>query len=108
MISYALDDHHVAAFSLLLVTVHLLKPEIEPSWRMISEYEIGRHNWVMRLAFGCWAASVIAVAAALGPSASALGEAALVVVALGPLGAAVFAADPITTPPEATSVAHRL
>ena len=97
----------VGAFSLLLVVLHVLKPEIEPSWRMISEYEIGRHGWLMRLAFVCWSASVVAVAAALWPYASFLGAAALVVVALGPLGAAVFATDPITTPPGATSVEHR-
>src|SRR5262245_23784044 len=97
----------VAAFSILLVTVHLLKPEIDPSWRMISEYEIGRYGWLMRLAFVCWSVSVVADAVVLGPYASTLGQAALVVVALGPLGAAVFATDPITTPPESTSVAHR-
>jgi hypothetical protein len=43
----------VAAFSILLVRVHVLKPEIDPSWRMISEYEIGRYGWLMRLAFVC-------------------------------------------------------
>ena len=44
----------VGAFSLLLVLLHVLKPEIDPSWRMISEYEIGRYGWAMRLAFVCW------------------------------------------------------
>jgi Protein of unknown function (DUF998) len=97
----------VGAFSLLLALLHVLKPEIDPSWRMISEYEIGRHGWIMRLAFLCWAASVVAVAVALGPHASPLGSAALVAVALGPLGAAIFATDPITTPTASTSVAHR-
>jgi hypothetical protein len=64
----------VAAFSILLVLVHVFKPEIDPSWRMISEYEIGHHDWIMQLAFVCWSASVF--------------------------GAAVFATDPITTPPD--------
>jgi Protein of unknown function (DUF998) len=89
----------VAAFSPLLIIVHVLKPEIDPSWRMISEYEIGRHGWLMRLAFVCWSVSVLAVAVALWPYASILGDVALVVVGVGPLGAAVFATDPITTPP---------
>jgi Protein of unknown function (DUF998) len=97
----------VAAFSPLLIIVHVLKPEIDPSWRMISEYEIGRHGWLMRLAFVCWSVSVLAVAVALWPYASILGDVALVVVGVGPLGAAVFATDPITTPRESTSVAHR-
>src|SRR5215204_1579526 len=76
----------VAAFSLLLVIVHVLKPEIDPSWRMISEYEIGRHGWLMRLAFVCWSVSVFAVAVALWPYASILGDVALVVVGVGPIG----------------------
>jgi Protein of unknown function (DUF998) len=97
----------VGAFSLLFALLHVLKPEIEPSRRMISEYEIGRHGWIIRLAFVCWAASVVAISVALWPYADLLGCAALVAVALGPLGAAIFATDPITTPPESTSVAHR-
>jgi Protein of unknown function (DUF998) len=98
----------VAAFSLLLAIVHVLKPEISPSWRMISEYEIGRYGWIMRLAFVCWSANVFAVAVALQPYASFLGSAALFVVAVGPLGAAIFATEPITTPWPSTGVAHRL
>jgi hypothetical protein len=98
----------VAAFSLLLAIVHVLKPEIEPSWRMISEYEIGRYGWIMRLAFVCWSASVFAVAVALQPYAAFIGSAALFVVAVGPLGAAVFATEPITTPTGSTGIAHRL
>ncbi len=98
----------VAAFSLLLAIVHVLKPEISPSWRMISEYEIGRYGWIMRLAFVCWSASVFAVAVALQPYASFLASAALFVVAVSPLGAAIFATEPITTPWPSTGVAHRL
>ena len=30
----------VASFSVLLILLHFLKPELDPSWRMISEYEI--------------------------------------------------------------------
>jgi hypothetical protein len=98
----------VAAFSLLLAIVHVLKPEISPSWRMISEYEIGRYGWIMRLGFVCWSASVFAVAVALQPYTGILGGAALFVVAVGPAGAAVFATEPITTPWPSTGVAHRL
>jgi hypothetical protein len=98
----------VAAFSLLLAVVHVLKPEISPSWRMISEYEIGRYGWFMRLAFVCWSASVFAVAVASQPYVHFLRSAALFLVAVGPLGAAVFATEPITTPAGSTGVAHRL
>jgi hypothetical protein len=98
----------VAAFSVLLVIAHVVKPEISPSWRLISEYEIGRYGWIMRLAFVCWSTSVFAVWPALRldvpPS---LGSAALFLVALGPLGAAIFATEAITTLPGSTGVCTR-
>ena len=42
-----------AIFLGLLALLHFLKPELDPAWRMISEYEIGRFGWMMRLAFFC-------------------------------------------------------
>jgi hypothetical protein len=98
----------VAAFSVLLVIAHVLKPEVSPSWRMISEYEIGRYGWIMRLAFVCWSTSVFAVALALRLDVPSLESAALFLVAVGPLGAAIFATEPITRPAGSTGVAHRL
>jgi hypothetical protein len=56
------------AFLLLLLLLHLIKPEIDPKWRWISEYEIGSFGWMMRLAFFCWGAGVIALAVTLWPS----------------------------------------
>ena len=38
-------------FILLLVLMHLIKPEIDPDWQPISEYALGRNGWMMRLAF---------------------------------------------------------
>ena len=46
-----------ATFVILLAALHFIKPELDPSWRMVSEYAIGRHDWVMRLAFLSWALS---------------------------------------------------
>jgi hypothetical protein len=40
-----------ALFLVLIAVLHILKPEYDPSWRMISEYAIGRFGWVMQLAF---------------------------------------------------------
>ena len=48
-------------FLIILFLLHFLKRELDPSWRMISEYEIGRFGWLMRLAFFCWGASVLAL-----------------------------------------------
>ena len=81
----------------LVAILHRVEPEFDPSWRMLSEYSLGPHGWLMRVAFLAGGTSVIAVAVALGNWAwpASLG---LVVVACGPLGAAVVDTDPITTP----------
>jgi hypothetical protein len=36
-----------ATFLVLLAALHFIKPELDPSWRMVSEYEIGRYGWVI-------------------------------------------------------------
>ena len=36
---------------LLLGSLHLLEPEFNPSWRFLSQYELGEFGWLMRLAF---------------------------------------------------------
>ena len=38
---------------LLLASLHLLSPGFSPSWRMISEYALGRYAWVLSLMFLC-------------------------------------------------------
>jgi hypothetical protein len=88
----------VASFSALLVLLHFLKPELDPSWRMISEYEIGRYGWMMRLAFLCWSASFFTLTAALFQKASTVAEVLLAIVGVGAFVAALFAPDPTTTP----------
>ena len=34
----------VALFLFLLATLHFIEPEFDPSKRLISEYELGRHG----------------------------------------------------------------
>jgi len=88
----------------LVIILHVVEPEYDPSWRMISEYSLGRHAWLMRLAFIAMAITPAATCVALWPFGGGwtLG---LAIVALGPLGAAFVDADPITTPrAEATAV----
>src|SRR5262245_58805908 len=41
----------VAVFPTLVAVLHAIEPEFDPSWRMLSEYAIGHHGWVMALAF---------------------------------------------------------
>ena len=41
-----------AATSLvLLAALHALSPEFDPSWRMVSEYALGRYGWGLALMF---------------------------------------------------------
>jgi Protein of unknown function (DUF998) len=81
----------------LIVLLHILEPEYDPSWRMLSEYSLGRYGVLMRAAFLAMSTAVIAVAVALWGTAGSwsLG---LILVAIGPLGAAFVDTDPITTP----------
>jgi hypothetical protein len=81
----------------LIAILHVLEPEYDPSWRMISEYSLGRHGWVMRLAFVTMAMGLSATCVALCPFGGAW-TIGLAAVALGALGAAFIDADPIMTP----------
>ena len=49
----------------LLLSLHVLSPEFSPAWRMISEYEIGRHGWLIRAAVFCWSIGFFGLAVVL-------------------------------------------
>jgi hypothetical protein len=40
---------------IFLTSLHILSPEFDPSWRMVSEYALGNYNWVLSLMFITWA-----------------------------------------------------
>lgn len=70
-----------------LLVLHVVSPELAPSWRMVSEYANGRYPWLLTLMFVGWAVSSFALLAALWPlSATALGKAGLVFLALAGVG----------------------
>ncbi len=50
---------------LLLAGLHILSPEFDPSWRMVSEYANGHYGWVLSLMFVTWALSSWALAIAI-------------------------------------------
>jgi uncharacterized protein DUF998 len=52
---------------LMLAVLHLLSPEFNPSWRMVSEYANGGYDWVLSLMFASWAVSSWALAFAIWP-----------------------------------------
>jgi hypothetical protein len=100
------------AFYVVLALLHLLKPEIDPSWRFISEYAIGRHGWLMSLAFLLYSVAWLALFVAVRPWChTRLGRAGLALVltsAAGLLIAGLFPTDPITTPRAQVTTTGRL
>jgi hypothetical membrane protein len=54
-----------AATLLLLASLHVLSPEFDPSFRMVSEYALGHYGWVLSLMFLAWGMSAWALALAL-------------------------------------------
>ena len=89
-------------FLILLGALHLIEPEIDPSWHMISEYEIGRYGWVMQLAFLCLALSsvglVVAIRSQIETIGGWIGLALLLLSAAGTTIAAFYVTDPMNTP----------
>jgi Protein of unknown function (DUF998) len=102
-----------AIFLAILLLLHFLEPEFDPSWRMISEYEIGHYGWMMSLAFFCWGGSVLALFVAIGRSlrtiAGLIGRGWLLVIGFALFGAGIFITNPITdTTPSTANSLHTL
>jgi hypothetical protein len=101
-----------ALFLVLLAVLHILKPEYDPSWRMISEYEIGKFGWVMQLAFFSLAIANLSAIAAVWSQAKSIigyiGLGLLLVAATGLIIGGIFPSDPITTDPEALSASGKM
>lgn len=45
----------------LLTALHILSPELDPSWRMVSEYALGEYGWVLSLMFLTWGLSCVSL-----------------------------------------------
>lgn len=96
-----------AIFVIILSLLHFLKPELDPAWRMISEYEIGRLGWMMRLAFFSWGASVLAIVVATRPFLQTTSRLWFVLIATALVGAGIFRTNPITdTTPDWVNTIH--
>ncbi len=61
------------AVLLLLAGLHVLSPEFDPSWRVVSEYANGRYGWVLSLMFASWALSSWALAVTVRSQVNAIG-----------------------------------
>ena len=82
------------AFLAILFSLHFIKPEFDPSWRLISEYEVGRFGWLMTLAFVCWGGSVLtlqqAIQTSMRTTSGRIGRWWLGLIGVAMIGAGVF------------------
>lgn len=83
-----------AAVILLLASLHVLSPEFDPSWRMVSEYANGQYGWVLSLMFASWAVSTWALAYTIWSQVKTIGSkiglAFLIAAGIGEAMASVF------------------
>ena len=86
---------------LLLILLHFLKPDFDPSWRMVSEYAIGDWGWAMHITFILFAASsfscFFALRSKIKSTTGKIGLVFLITAAISLSFAAIFGTDPITT-----------
>jgi RNA polymerase sigma factor (sigma-70 family) len=77
-----------------LAGLHVLSPEFDPSWRVVSEYALGRHGWALSLMFLAWAVSSWSLAFAIRSQVQTIGGRIglvfLVIAGIGEALAAVF------------------
>jgi hypothetical protein len=75
-----------------LAGLHLLSPEFDPSWRVVSEYALGRHGWALSLMFLAWAVSSWSLAFAIRSQVQTIGgRIGLVFLVLAGIGEALAA-----------------
>jgi hypothetical protein len=99
-------------FMILLVLLHFIKAELDPSWRMISEYAIGKHGWIMVIAFLIWALAYaslfFSIRSQIQGLSGKIGLALLLISSLGLLIAGIFVTDPITVSREEATTSGML
>lgn len=88
-------------FAALLLSLHVLEPEFDPTWRFVSEYMLGDFGWLMHLAFLALAVSMasagVAVLSQIRTWYGYVGLTVLGIAAVGILIAATFTTDPVIT-----------
>ncbi|MET3847386.1 DUF998 domain-containing protein [Paenibacillus sp. OAE614] len=91
-------------FVIILGSLHLLEPEFDPTWRFISEYALGNFGWLMHLAFGLLAVSLISAGIVIHSQARNIaGYIGLVILGLSAIGiliAAIFVTAPLSVSPD--------
>jgi hypothetical protein len=99
-------------FALLLLGLHLIEPEFDPTWRFVSEYALSSAGWMMTVAFLSLAISLLAAALSvvrhIRTIFGLIGLVVLAIAAAGFLLAAAFQTDPISTPADSYTFSGRM
>ncbi len=99
-------------FILLLVLLHVVKSDLDPSWHFISEYELGKYPWIMQTAFLALAVGNFSLLAAIRPEIKGVsGWIGILLYAAGAIGVVLgglFVPDPMNTAPESISLSGKL
>jgi hypothetical protein len=99
----------IITYQILLAAIILIRPEINPTHKPISEYAIGRLGWVTVLAFVVAATAYALLFAAVRPLVRGrLGPGLLAICVPGTFGVGVFVADPVVTPWSAMTTVGRM
>lgn len=89
----------VIVYQAMLIGLILLRPDLDPEWHTISEWAIGRHGWIMQVAFLVSATGYAALAIALRPYLTnrpvLIGCCLLALCALGTILVGLFVTDPM-------------
>ena len=100
------------AYQLLLIALILVRPEIDPAHKPISEYAIGRLGWLAVLAFQISAAAyaflVVTLRHTLRDRLGRIGLVALSYCAFATVVVGLCVADPVTTPMAELTVVGRI
>jgi Protein of unknown function (DUF998) len=99
-------------FLLCVLVLHVLRRDVDPSSRMLSEYALGRGGWIMAVAFFSlsitFATLLVALRRHLSGAWGMLGMLALAAASVGSAMGGVFPMDPPLTPPEQYSLNGKL
>ena len=99
-------------FVACVLVLHGLQPELDPSTSMLSQYALGRGAALMAVAFLALSATYLALLVGLHAELRGiwgrLGQAMLLLAAVGSAMGGLFPMDPVATPPEQYSLSGKL
>lgn len=100
------------AFIALLAILHLIEPEVDPTWQPISEYALGKGGFLMNIAFLLLGVSFLSLGYYLVKYIPRLGAKIggwlLIVSSVGNFTAAIWNTDPAGTLPEGMSTSGQI